>query len=74
MAPANRLESDLLVCFFLVCFFPPVPRPLQEHKFWEDSFRVYERGVAVFKYPHVKDIWQARLMRQRGGLNESCQG
>lgn len=35
--------------------------PLQEHKFWEDSFRVYERGVAVFKYPHAKDIWQAYL-------------
>lgn len=23
--------------------------------------RVYERGVALFKYPHVKDIWQAYL-------------
>ncbi|KAL6771434.1 XAB2 [Auxenochlorella protothecoides x Auxenochlorella symbiontica] len=34
---------------------------LQESKYWEDSFRVYERGVALFKYPHVKDIWQAYL-------------
>ncbi len=35
---------------------------LQEAKYWEESFRVYERGVALFKYPHVKDIWQAYLM------------
>ncbi|GAX78150.1 hypothetical protein CEUSTIGMA_g5592.t1 [Chlamydomonas eustigma] len=34
---------------------------LQENKFWEDSFKVYERGVALFKYPHVKEIWQAYL-------------
>ena len=34
---------------------------LQENKYWEDSFRVYERGVAIFKYPHVKEIWQAYL-------------
>ena len=33
----------------------------QDHKFWEDSFKVYERAVALFKYPHVKDIWQAYL-------------
>eukprot|EP00192_Tetraselmis_astigmatica_P009541 CAMPEP_0117678744 /NCGR_PEP_ID=MMETSP0804-20121206/17458_1 /TAXON_ID=1074897 /ORGANISM="Tetraselmis astigmatica, Strain CCMP880" /LENGTH=902 /DNA_ID=CAMNT_0005488147 /DNA_START=252 /DNA_END=2960 /DNA_ORIENTATION=+ len=34
---------------------------LQENKYWEDSFRVYEKGVSLFKYPHVKDIWQAYL-------------
>eukprot|EP00200_Dunaliella_tertiolecta_P010820 CAMPEP_0202386768 /NCGR_PEP_ID=MMETSP1127-20130417/68372_1 /ASSEMBLY_ACC=CAM_ASM_000462 /TAXON_ID=3047 /ORGANISM="Dunaliella tertiolecta, Strain CCMP1320" /LENGTH=927 /DNA_ID=CAMNT_0048987473 /DNA_START=101 /DNA_END=2884 /DNA_ORIENTATION=- len=34
---------------------------LQEHKFWEESFKVYERGVALFKYPHVRDIWRAYL-------------
>ncbi|KAJ9518397.1 hypothetical protein QJQ45_018420 [Haematococcus lacustris] len=34
---------------------------LQDHKFWEDSFQVYERGVALFKYPHVRDIWVAYL-------------
>ena len=33
----------------------------QEHKFWEESFRVYEKGAAIFKYPHVKDIWLAYL-------------
>lgn len=35
---------------------------LQEHKYWEESFRAYERGVSLFKYPHVKDIWKAYLM------------
>lgn len=34
---------------------------LQEHKFFEESFKVYERGVALFKWPHVKDLWQAYL-------------
>jgi pre-mRNA-splicing factor SYF1 len=34
---------------------------LQEHKFWEEAFRVYERGIALFKWPHVKDLWQAYL-------------
>ena len=34
---------------------------MQEHKYWEESFRVYEKGVALFKYPHVRDIWLAYL-------------
>ncbi|KAL1558491.1 pre-mRNA-splicing factor SYF1-like [Salvia divinorum] len=29
--------------------------------YFEDSFKVYERGVEIFKYPHVKDIWVAYL-------------
>ena len=33
----------------------------QEAKHWEASFRVYERGVALFKYPHVGPIWAAYL-------------
>ena len=32
---------------------------MQENKHWEDSFQVYERGVALFKYPHVKNSWNA---------------
>ena len=34
---------------------------LQENKYFEESFQVYERGIALFKWPHVKDIWQAYL-------------
>ncbi|KAL1558490.1 pre-mRNA-splicing factor SYF1-like [Salvia divinorum] len=33
----------------------------EEHSYFEDSFKVYERGVEIFKYPHVKDIWVAYL-------------
>ncbi|XP_041993622.1 pre-mRNA-splicing factor SYF1-like [Salvia splendens] len=36
---------------------------LQEHSYFEDSFRVYERGVQIFKYPHVKDIWVEYLSK-----------
>eukprot|EP00899_Mesostigma_viride_P029614 jgi/Mesvir1/9838/Mv22381-RA.2 len=36
---------------------------LEENKFFDDSFRVYERGVAAFKYPHVKDIWTIYLTK-----------
>jgi len=34
---------------------------LQEHKRWEDSFTVYERGVNAFRWPHCKDLWLAYL-------------
>ncbi|XP_047948131.1 pre-mRNA-splicing factor SYF1-like [Salvia hispanica] len=36
---------------------------LEEHKYFEDSFKVYERGVKIFKYPHVKDIWVTYLSK-----------
>lgn len=36
---------------------------MQEGKFFEDAFQVYERGIAVFKYPHVKDIWTTYLTK-----------
>eukprot|EP01129_Flabellula_baltica_P001782 TRINITY_DN11698_c0_g1_i1.p1 TRINITY_DN11698_c0_g1~~TRINITY_DN11698_c0_g1_i1.p1 ORF type:complete len:843 (-),score=181.34 TRINITY_DN11698_c0_g1_i1:13-2541(-) len=30
---------------------------LRENNYFEESFKVYERGVSVFKFPHVMDIW-----------------
>lgn len=36
---------------------------VQEHKYFEDAFKVYERGVKIFKYPHVKDIWVTYLSK-----------
>lgn len=39
----------------------PRPALVQESKFFEESFQVYERGIALFKWPHVSDIWQAYL-------------
>ncbi|KMT07001.1 hypothetical protein BVRB_6g153330 [Beta vulgaris subsp. vulgaris] len=45
---------------------------LEEHKYFEDAFRVYERGVKIFKYPHVKDIWVTYLSKfvKRYGKNK----
>ncbi|PIA40997.1 hypothetical protein AQUCO_02300046v1 [Aquilegia coerulea] len=45
---------------------------LEEHKYFEDAFKVYERGVKIFKYPHVKDIWVAYLSKfvKRYGKNK----
>ncbi|KAI3905328.1 hypothetical protein MKX01_040019 [Papaver californicum] len=34
-----------------------------ERKYFEDVFKVYERGVKIFKYPHVKDIWATYLSK-----------
>ncbi|XP_024384058.1 uncharacterized protein [Physcomitrium patens] len=34
---------------------------LEDNKFFEDAFKVYERGVQVFKYPHVRPIWSMYL-------------
>lgn len=36
---------------------------LEEAKHFEDAFQAYERGVALFKFPHNKDIWTAYLTR-----------
>eukprot|EP00405_Crypthecodinium_cohnii_P040860 CAMPEP_0206553906 /NCGR_PEP_ID=MMETSP0325_2-20121206/16885_1 /ASSEMBLY_ACC=CAM_ASM_000347 /TAXON_ID=2866 /ORGANISM="Crypthecodinium cohnii, Strain Seligo" /LENGTH=969 /DNA_ID=CAMNT_0054053921 /DNA_START=161 /DNA_END=3066 /DNA_ORIENTATION=+ len=30
---------------------------LEERKYFEDAFKVYERGIKVFNWPHVNDIW-----------------
>lgn len=35
--------------------------PVQENKFWEEAFQVFEKGVALFRWPHVQDIWRAYL-------------
>jgi len=34
---------------------------LEEHDFFEDSFRIYERAVALFEFPQVKKIWLTYL-------------
>ncbi|KAF0903171.1 hypothetical protein E2562_025753 [Oryza meyeriana var. granulata] len=36
---------------------------LEQHKRFEDAFRVYERGVRSFKYPHGEAIWTAYLTK-----------
>ena len=34
---------------------------LEERKHFEDAFQAYERGVALFKFPHVLPIWSVYL-------------
>lgn len=36
---------------------------VQDNKYFEDAFKVYERGVKIFKYPHVRDIWVTYLSK-----------
>ena len=36
---------------------------LEENQYFEESFKAYERGVALFKWPHVFDIWQTYLTK-----------
>lgn len=36
---------------------------LESHSFFEDSFRCYERGVALFDFPYSLDIWIAYLVK-----------
>lgn len=63
----NHLNHIRLVC--VVCERPlaRVTRGpcglMQEAKHFEDAFQAYERGVALFKFPHSKDIWTAYLTR-----------
>jgi len=35
---------------------------LIENKFFEDSFKVYEKGVELFTWPHVQEIWLQYLV------------
>lgn len=36
---------------------------LEEHQFFEDSFRVYERGVDLFDFPYCLELWIAYLTK-----------
>ena len=36
---------------------------LEEHHCYEEAFRIYERGVNVFKFPHSREIWLQYINR-----------
>lgn len=36
---------------------------LEENNYFEEAFKSYERGVALFKWPHVCDIWKTYLTK-----------
>ncbi|KAI6043062.1 hypothetical protein EDC04DRAFT_2961848 [Pisolithus marmoratus] len=43
---------------------------LEENQYWEDSFRVYERGTEVFTYPISFEIWNiylSKFIKRYGG-------
>ncbi|TRY66020.1 hypothetical protein DNTS_014110 [Danionella cerebrum] len=36
---------------------------LEEHNYFEESFKAYERGIALFRWPNVHDIWNTYLTK-----------
>lgn len=36
---------------------------LENHEYFEDSFKVYERGTQLLKYAHAEDIWVTYLSK-----------
>src|SRR4051812_40401634 len=34
---------------------------LTAHKYFEESYRVYEKGISLFEFPHVLPIWMAYI-------------
>lgn len=36
---------------------------LEEHNYFEEAFRAYEKGIALFKWPNVYDLWNTYLTK-----------
>ncbi|XP_043578580.1 pre-mRNA-splicing factor syf1 homolog isoform X2 [Bombus pyrosoma] len=36
---------------------------LEENRYFEEAFRAYEKGIALFKWPNVYDIWNTYLTK-----------
>ncbi|KAB0797470.1 hypothetical protein PPYR_08463 [Photinus pyralis] len=36
---------------------------LEEHNYYEEAFRAYEKGISLFKWPNVYDIWNTYLTK-----------
>ncbi len=36
---------------------------LEENNYFEEAFKAYEKGVALFKWPNVFDIWNTYLAK-----------
>lgn len=36
---------------------------LEENKYFEEAFRAYEKGIALFRWPNVYDIWNTYLTK-----------
>ena len=46
---------------------------LEENNYFEEAFKVYEKGISLFKWPNVYDIWLRYLSQfiQRYVINNS---
>lgn len=43
---------------------------LEENNYFEEAFKAYERGIALFKWPYVHDIWNtylSKFLKRYGG-------
>ncbi|CAH0387979.1 unnamed protein product [Bemisia tabaci] len=36
---------------------------LEEHNYYEEAFKAYEKGITLFKWPNVYDIWNTYLTK-----------
>ena len=36
---------------------------LQESNYFEEAFKAYEKGISLFKWPYVYDIWNTYLTK-----------
>ena len=36
---------------------------LEKHEYFEESYKIYERGIELFDYPHVLPIWKTYLFK-----------
>src|SRR5699024_8178047 len=36
---------------------------LEENNYYEESFKAYEKGISIFKWPNVYDIWNTYLAK-----------
>lgn len=36
---------------------------LEENKYFEEAFRAYEKGISLFKWPNVYDVWNTYLTK-----------
>ena len=36
---------------------------LEENNYFEEAFKAYEKGISLFKWPNVYDIWNTYLAK-----------
>lgn len=42
---------------------------LEEHNYFEDSYKIYERGIALFSFPTAFELWNLYLTKAAKGLS-----